>query len=537
VSSPAPNVARAGGIMMLSLLLSRVLGLVRDAVMSGMFGSDLATDAYRLAFSIPDLIFFLLAGGALSSAFIPVFSEYLHTGREDDAWKVFSVVATAMTLLLGLLIAAAWVFAEPLSRAIAPGKEAEVIPLIAHMSRILLPAQLAFFLGGLMFGTLYARQVFAVPGLGPNVYNLGIIFGAVALSSFFSPGVIGMSWGALIGAVLGNLIIPYWAMKRLNSRFSFSLDFSHPGVRKVFRLMLPVVLGLSLPGVYALILQWFGSFYPAGVNTNLDYANKLMLAPVGVFGQSLAIAVFPALSQFFAQGQMDAYRTQLAQTMRSVLYITLPITGLMLALSPQVVALVYQHGAFGVEAARQVAELLSLFGVGIFAWCLHPVLMRAFFAIHQTWQPILIGTATTVVFVALVAFLRGTPLGYAAMPVASSVSAIVLVLALSAAIRTRVGPFGGSAVLATLGKSAVATAAFAVPLYFGGRWLDVVLQLHPKLESALLLGLGACLGGWVYFGLTRMLGMPETRYVSRVLGRLDRADRKSAEQTPPPGEE
>src|SRR5688572_6156218 len=190
--------------MMLSLLLSRVLGLVRDAVMSGMFGQDIYTDAYTVSFMVPDLLFFLLAGGALSSAFIPVFSEYLHTDREDDAWTVFSVVTSVMTLALVALIGAAWIFAEPLSRAIAPGdKMTEVMPLITYMSRILLPAQLAFFIGGIMFGTLYARQVFSVPGLGPNIYNLGIIFGAVALSAFFNPGVIGMSCGALIGAVLG----------------------------------------------------------------------------------------------------------------------------------------------------------------------------------------------------------------------------------------------------------------------------------------------------------------------------------------------
>lgn len=384
--------------MMLSLLLSRVLGLVRDAVMSYMFGADLTTDAYRLAFMVPDLLFFLLAGGALSSAFIPVFSEYLHTGKEKDAWKIFSVVTSVMTLGLTILIVLAWIFATPLSHAVAAGKPDEIIPLIAHMSRILLPGQLAFFIGGLMFGTLYARQVFSVPGLGPNIYNLGIIFGAVALSGFFTPGVIGMSWGALIGVVLGNLVIPFLAMRKLKSHFEFSLDLSHPGVRKVFKLMLPVVLGLSLPGVYGMILQWFGSFYPAGVNSWLDYANKLMLAPVGIFGQSLAIAVFPALSQFYAQDNMEAFRKQLASTVKTVIYITLPITAVMLALSPQIVATIYQHGKFTASDTAQVSTLLTLFGIGIFAWCLHPVLMRAFFALHNTVLPIVLGTATTLLF-------------------------------------------------------------------------------------------------------------------------------------------
>ncbi|MCC7229906.1 MAG: hypothetical protein IT203_05895, partial [Fimbriimonadaceae bacterium] len=310
----SPNVARAGGIMMLSLLLSRVLGLVRDAIIAGKFGSNGFTDSYRLAFSIPDLLFFLIAGGALSSAFSPVFSEYLHTEREEEAWHIFSVVTTLMSLLVIVFIIFAWIFATPLSHAIAPGKSAEWIPYIVQMSRIVLPAQFAFFIGGLMFGTLYAHQRFAVPGLGPNIYNIGIIFGAVVISAFVTPGVVGMSWGALVGAFVGNLLIPYLAMRQIGVRYKFSLDIKHSGVRKVFKLMLPVVLGLSLPGVYALIMQAFGSYYPDGVNTYLEYANKLMQAPLGIFGQSLAIAVFPALSQFFAQKQMDAYRNQLTST-------------------------------------------------------------------------------------------------------------------------------------------------------------------------------------------------------------------------------
>ncbi len=505
--------------MMLSLLLSRVLGLVRDAVMSGMFGSDSTTDAYRLAFSIPDLLFFLLAGGALSSAFIPVFSEYLHTKREDDAWKVFSVVTTVMTLSLVVLIAAAWIFAEPLSHAIAPGKPDSLIPLIAHMSRILLPAQLAFFIGGLMFGTLYARQVFAVPGLGPNVYNLGIIFGAVALSGLFTPGVIGMSWGALIGAVIGNLVIPYFAMRKLESRFHFSLDVSHPGVKKVFRLMLPVVLGLSLPGVYALILQWFGSFYPEGVNTWLDYANKLMLAPVGIFGQSLAIGAFPALSQFFAQERMDLFKATLAKTMRTVVYISLPVTAILLALGPQVVQAVYQHGKFDAEDARNVAAMLALFGYGIFAWCLHPVLMRAFFAMHNTWLPILMGTGTTFVFVGLVAALRASPLGPSALPLASSISAGLLVIALTLSLRSKIGAFGIAGIAATFLKAALASAVIGGLVYGLVPLTAAVGWGAGKVGALILVGSGILLGGWAYYFLTKLMGMPETQYLARALNR------------------
>jgi putative peptidoglycan lipid II flippase len=350
---------------------------------------------------------------------------------------------------------------------------------------------------------------------------LGIIFGAVALSAFFTPGVIGMSWGALIGATLGNLVIPYLAMRRLQSKFHFSLDLSHPGVKKVFKLMLPVVLGLSLPGVYGLILQWFGSFDAEGVNTALKYSNQLMLAPVGIFGQSLAIAVFPALSQFYAQGNMEAYKQSLASTMRQVIYITLPITAVILALSPQIVAAVYQHGKFTASDTALVADMLVLFGIGIFAWCLHPVLMRAFFALQNTWLPILIGTGTTALFIAIVFALRASNLGHAALPLASSISAIALVIALAIAIRARIGAFGAMGVLSTLIKSAIPSGLLGLALYGISVAASVQIQNLGKLGAVATVGLGAILVGWAYYGITKLMGMPETKYVQRAMRKVD----------------
>jgi putative peptidoglycan lipid II flippase len=508
---------------MASLLLSRVLGLVRDAIIAGKFGSSGFTDSYRLAFSIPDLLFFLIAGGALSSAFIPVFSEYLHTDREKEAWHVFSVVTTLMSIIVLTFIVIAWIFATPLSHAIAPGKSEQWLPLIAHMSRIVLPAQYAFFIGGLMFGTLYAKQVFAVPGLGPNIYNLGIIFGAVALSSFFSPGVIGMSWGALIGAIVGNLLIPYWAMTKIGVQFKPSLDLKHPGVRKVFRLMLPVVLGLSLPGVYALIMQAFGSYYPDGVNTYLEYSNKLMQAPLGIFGQSLAIAVFPALTQYFAQNRMDAYRSQLSLTMRTVIYLTVPVSVLMFVMSPQVVAAMYEHGKFTAADTLATSNCLRYFSLGITAWCLHPVLMRGFFAIQNTITPIVLGTLTTGVFVLLIFLFRGMGFDYQALPLAGSVSAIALVIVMSMAVAPKIGGID----LAGIGKTCFLSLIGCIPLAliaFGVAYTPFGTHIAGHKAQTLLVVLAVFLiGAWAYYFLTKTLGMKESEYVGRAMNRRRRS--------------
>lgn len=516
------TVGKAGGIMFVSLLLSRVLGLVRDSVMAGKFGSDAHTDAYRLAFQIPDLLFFLVAGGALSSAFIPVFSEYLHTNREREAWRIFSVVVTVMSSVVLLFIVGAGIFAEPLARVVAGGKPESLIPEIAYMSRIILPTQFAFLIGGIMFGTLYARGMFSVPGLGPNLYNIGIISGALFLSTFFTPGVIGMSIGATVGAIVGNLIVPLWAMHRMGARFTPSFDVRTPGVGRVFALMLPVVLGLSLPGLQALIMQTFASYYPEGTNTVMELSNKLMQAPLGVFGQSMAIAVFPALTQFIAQDRRDLFRDQLSGTLRTVLFLGLPISVLMAVLAPEIVAAMYLHGLFTQEAADRTAECLRLFSFGIWAWCLHPVLMRGYYALQDTKSPVIFGTITTGVFVVLLLLLRQTPLGYRAAPLASSIAAIGLVLAMLVALHRKSGGLslrrlattGAKGVLASLAAGAVATVVFIPALHnaITGRKLPTVI-------ATLVIGLSAMA---MYTFVARLLKMPEAEYVDRALSRVRR---------------
>ena len=373
-----------------------------------------------------------------------------------------------------------------------------------------------------MFGTLYARQMFSVPGLGPNVYNLGIIFGAVFLSSFFTPGVIGMSWGATAGAIIGNLVIPILALRKLGAHFTISFDVSHPGVKKVFKLMLPVVLGLSLPGVFGLIMQAFGSFYPAGTNTVLEYSNKLMQAPLGIFGQSLAIAVFPALTQFFAQGQMDKFRLQLDSTIRQVIYLTVPVSVLMAVMAPQLVAAMYLHGRFTPEAARQTAVCLQLFAVGIWAWCLHPVLMRAFYSVQDTITPIVVGTITTFLFVGGLLLLKTTPLGYQALPLASSLAAMVLVVMMAIFVAKKTGGLdivgiGLTVVKSLVGSLGVAIVAGSIAFTPIGDYI-----WRKKFETLGVTAVGLVVAMWVYFLITKAIGMPESGYVTRAIAKVSK---------------
>lgn len=512
-----PNVAKAGFIMVASLFLSRVLGLIRDMVITGKFGLDGQTDAYYASFQIPDLLFYLIAGGALSSAFIPVFTEYLHTDREDEAWHIFSVVVTVMSAIVVTFIVFAWIYAEPLMGIVAPDLAPEAVADAVKMSRIIVPAQFAFFIGGVMLGTLYARQVFAVPGLAPNIYNIGIIIGAVFISSFVVPSLAGMSWGALIGAYIGNILIPLMVIRKMGLKFKFSFDTKHPGVRQVFKLMLPVVLGLSLPGVFGMILVAAGSYYGDGILSSIVIGNRLMQAPLGVFGQALALAAFPALSQFFAQGRMDMFTDQVNRTLRTVIFLTVPVSVIFVVAPEPIVTALFKRGDFDMTDVQNTSTALRMFGIGIAAWCLHPTLMRAYFSIKRTWPPVVMGTVTTGVFAASTFWLVNAGYGYSSLPLAASIAAILLAIAMVTAVNKTVCELDIKGILLTFAKSAVASALPAVGLYFLATQYSSTSSSLANFDLLLAVGFVMLLYAWAYYFLAKWMKMPEAQVVKRGL--------------------
>ncbi len=512
--------------MMANLFLSRVLGVIRNGVIAGMFGQSILTSAYRQSFIIPDLLFFLIAGGALSSAFIPVFSEYLHTDREDEAWKIFSVVVTAMTCFITLFIVFAWLFSYQLIQLMVPGSP-ETWAVASSLSKIVLPAQLAFFIGGLMFGTLYSKQIFTIPGLGPNLYNIGIILGAVVISHFVNPSVAGMSWGALIGAFVGNIFIPIFAMKNVGAKFSPSFDLKHPGVVKVFKLMLPVLLGLSLPAVFGIVMQYFGSYYGEKMPTALDNCDRIMQAPLAIFGQSFAIAAFPALSQFFTQGRMDSYRDQLIKSLKTVIFLSLPVSALLIAMPEGVIKILLEHGKFSALDTEINRPILQFFAIGIGAWCLHPMLMRAYFSIQQTLRPILLSTSCTALFVVLCLIFQSTPLKHLGLPLAGSVSAIVLAIILLIGIKPLAGDLDIKGLLKTLLQCSLAAIALGLVCYWG---LQVLMGFHlGKIYLMIGIVVLGLIGAQVYLLIAKAMKMPEYALVTRALNR-----KKQSDPQPPP---
>jgi putative peptidoglycan lipid II flippase len=512
------QVAGATGFLALSAFLSRALGYVRDAIISSKFGMTGQSDAYIQSFFIPDLLYQLLAGGALAAAFIPVFTNYLATGKEEDAWKVFSVVATILLPVVTFFVIAAEVLAVPLSYIAAPGFTQAQLLLVARLTRIVLPAQICFFMGGLLMGVQNAHGRFFGQAVGPLIYNIGIIVGGLLLSN--SVGIAGFSWGALAGALIGNLLLQIFLVKRLGVKYRPSLDVRHPGVIKVGKLLLPVVLGLSLPQLAVRINRVFVSMLGEGRVLALNNADRVTQAPLGVFAQSAGIALLPTLSAQAAVGDMNAFRSSVSLGIRSIVALTLPTSVFMAVLAVPIIRVMYQHGRFTAADTYVTAVALVFYSIGIVGWAAQAVIARAFYALHDTLTPVLTGTAMTVLLLASNWVMAGVlePGGWSHGWIAftSSVAAILQAVILMAILRSRIGGVEGRLLAVSFAKVGIGCCVLALLSHLTYRELTRFWPfpgVHGTLHT-LLRVLASMLIGSVAYGYTiKWLRLDEARYV------------------------
>jgi putative peptidoglycan lipid II flippase len=543
------RIVGATGIMMAGILGSRLLGLVRERVIAHQFGQSFSTDVYNGAFTIPDLLFFLIAGGALSSAFIPVFTEYVTKNKEREAWRIFSVVATVMTLVVMCFIVIGEIFTRQLVEKTNPGFAAipGKIEATVALTRILLPAQVCFFLGGLMMGSLTARNKFAGQALGPVIYNLGIIFGGLFLTRYF--GVAGLCWGAVGGAVVGNLGLQWYLVRKSGGYYlpgSIREHFRHPGVIKVWKLMLPVILGLALPQVSTIIGKIFASTLAGdGPQSALMNANKLMQVPLGIFAQATAIAIFPTMAAQAARKEIAALRQSVNFGIRSILFLTVPSSLLMFVLALPIVQLLLQSGKFTDADAQMAAAALRYFAVGIFAWSAHSIITRGFYALQDSKTPVVVGTLVTLIFVPLnlvslhytgrIDTIRAT----AGLALVTSIAAVIHMSLMLALLRRRLRGLNGGRLLVSVVKILLASAVATVVC----RWLrdriqhgydvkhaaelakHVAVQTaaethrHVTRESFQLLLICLTVSVVVYGGMALLLRMDEIALLRRLLRR------------------
>lgn len=530
---PAPTLARTlatrVGVATLlwsgAILLSRVAGLVRDIALGRTLGVGAEADVWQAAFVIPDFVHYLLAGGLLSLAFLPLFARHLHAGREDRGWESFSDVANAL-LLLALPIVAIAAFATPwLAPLVAGGFDAERLALLARLSRIILPAQVLLMLGALLGATLQARERHAPAAFAPTAYTIGIV--AVGLLLYPCLGPEGFAWGVLAGAALGAFGVPFVACLRSGMRWTARLRLSNPDVRAYVALALPVMVGQSIVALDSWLWKWQGSWLETGAVARLGYARTLMNVPAGIFGLAAGAAAYPVLVRLHGEKRSAEGYALLTAAARSTLFLAFLAQALLTVLGEDLVRLVWGAAGrgFADSDVRAIAESLSLFSLSLGAWSLHPLLARAFYARGNTWLPTAIGTVVTLLAIPLYVAMRHA-LGATGLALASSIALAGYVVPLHLALRRTVRrEAGGDPPLPRWGGF-VARGAAALAITAAALWgvREALLLAAPGMDAlscAVRVAVVGLAAAPVAFAAARLLGIDEARALAvRTLARL-----------------
>ncbi|MFB6263033.1 MAG: murein biosynthesis integral membrane protein MurJ [Bradymonadaceae bacterium] len=515
-SSGGEAMGLAALLLAASIFASRLLGFVREAAVAYLHGASRATDAYYAAFTLPDLLNYFLAGGTLTITFIPLFQSYLTDDDESGGWTLFSNIATTMGGLLVLFVIVLEVVAPYAVPVLNPGFDStRQIELAVWMTRIVIPAQLAFYLGGLIKATLYVRKVFWPQAIAPLVYNVCIILGGVLLNPVF--GIAGFAIGALVGAFLGPLGIPMWAA-RGEIRYSPTVDPSHPDFRRFVKLTIPLMIGVGLLTVDQWLLRYFGS-HIEGAITWLNDGRKLMLVVFAIVGQATGQAALPYLTELYHEEGVEALGERLSQTLQHVGFLAVVgAAGLLVAAEP-IVFLVFRRGAFTVADARHTATVLTWFAFGLPGWAVQSIAARGFYARRDTLTPMLVSTGMVVVAIPIYATLfdrYGAP-GLAA---STSIGITLNAIATVAIFRVKSGELPLTDVLWGLLRGLAAGSACSAAAWGARRGLaaagfatDLDVLLHT---IGLLAAMGAA------FFITAILIVvafdpPEARYVRQRL--------------------
>jgi len=510
--------AKAAGLTIGLVLISRLLGVLRDSVLSYQFGGDHDAAIFRAAFGVPDLIALVIAGGALSSVFIPVFAEYWNDKKEDEAWKMFGSVMTIVALVVTVLVIVMEAGVFQLTELLNPRASAAGVVEAAALTRILLPVQFCLLVGGLMMGTLYARKRFLVPGLAGLFYNAGMILGGALFGETL--GLSSMAWGALVGAFIGNLVLPLWEMRRIGVRWDLGLDYKHPGVVQIGRLMVPILLGQSL----SQLNMWLTArFLPDDYRlASLSYAYNLTQAPIGIFAQAFGIVLLPTISFLAAQKDWPAYRLAISEGVRRVLFLTIPASLIMAALAAPLIRLFLKQGKFTEANVPAAAVALVLYSLATFAWSATAILSRGFHAMQETRTPVYITTPMVAVFIVYAAiYTRLAPTGFLGLAIGTSMVGIATMLLFLFLLQKRVGGLDLAGIARSVGRITVASFAAGGASWVAGNAMVSLLGRGKGGSLFTVLAAGG-LGILVYAALCILLRVPELRTIREMFRRSPR---------------
>ena len=384
-TSTFKKIGFASFIMMASVFASRIIGLVRETAIAWMGGASAGVDAYQVAFVIPEILNHVVASGFLSITFIPIFTRYLVEKNEQEGYRVFSVILNCFGTGLLVFICISMMFAPELIAILAPGlKNGPAFDLAVRMTRIIIPAQFFFFAGGLFNAVQYAKERFVFPALAPLIYNTGIIAGGILLYPVM--GMEGFAWGVLAGAFCGSFLLQLFGARKAGLIYMPIFNFRHPDVIKYVLLTLPLMLGLTMTFSTEILMKFFGSFLSQGSISAMNYALRIMFILVGLFGNAVGVASYPFMAKIAAQKDFSGLNTIINQTLKYI-FIVMPFSVVFMVLNKEIVAVLFQRGAFDAHDAALTSGVLPYFMAGAFAFSAQTIVSRGFFAVQNTLFP------------------------------------------------------------------------------------------------------------------------------------------------------
>ncbi|MEA2574523.1 MAG: putative peptidoglycan lipid flippase [Chloroflexia bacterium] len=502
-----------------AFILSRVLGLLREIVIANQFGTTGQKSAYDAAFGIPDTLFLLIIGGAVGSAFIPVFTKLVADREEAKAWQLTSTLINASVVLLsfgGIVMS----FAAPalVAYLVAPGGEVDQ-RLVVDLTRVLLLSPLLMGLGGWAQGILNARQHFTLSALAPVAYNLSIIFGAVALTPYF--GIYGVAWGVVLGAAL-HFGVQVPGLVRVGMKYSLRLNLRDRGVGEVAKLLGPRIVGQAAFQTNVIGARAIATSIAAGSVAAFNYAYLLMILPHGVFAMSLATVTFPTMSALFAEGNLEGVRLTLSRAVRVLLFLTLPSAAGMYALRTELVSALFQSGTFNRQSTEMVAGALGYFALGLIAYAVVEVVTRAFYALHDTATPVAIAVATVALNLGLSALLVfGMGWDHTALSLSLAVSTTIEMVLLWVFLGRKLPGWrlSNDGLLPSIAKSSLASLlmGLALTLLMPMLWRVTGDPTESKASALVLTVVGIGIGTAIYAGMALLLRSQEIGEAARLV--------------------
>lgn len=511
------QIAHAAGTVAFAIIISQLVGLLAKSLTGQAFGTSAESEAFFAANRFAEILFNLVAGGALASAFVPTFTGLLAQKEKKSAWLLASSIFNLVTLLLTVFSILSAVFAPWLvDHVLAPGfsgADPAKAALTASLLRIQLISSVIFGVSGLAMGILNAHQHFLLPALAPSMYSLGWIFGILVLSPVM--GISGLAWGVVIGSGLHFLVQLPRLLRLPEQEYTLTLGIHLPHVREVARLMGPRLLGVAVVQLNFLLNTYLASMQPSGSLTGISLAFPLMIMPQAAIAQSIAIAALPTFSAQVALGKKDEMRSSLAATLRGVLLLAIPASVGLILLRKPLVALVYQYRAFDAVSTKLVAWALLWYAAGLVGHSVVEIISRAFYALHDTKTPVFIGIAAmslnlgfSLLFTNLFARIGWMPHGGLAL--ANSLATFLEMIGLLVFMRRKLNGIEGKSIWVVAGKAGLAAAVMCAAL-FG--WMQFSQNTHSAIQAA-----GGVAIGLFFYGLVISLEkIPEVKTIFQVV--------------------